>query len=53
MCNPFNTTIIRQPKKEVKSIPTIVGRDWAIVNGEFFEFTDAEKKERRRSRVCR
>ena len=45
---PLTNMILRQQKKDVKPIPTIVGRDWAIVNGEFFEFTEEERKWRNR-----
>ena len=51
MVNPFTAQSVRLPKKEVKSIATIVAKDWAVVNGEFFVFTDEEKKWRREHRA--
>ena len=53
MCNSFSDLIVRHPKNDVKPIPTIIGKGWAIVNGEFFEFTEEEKKWRKENRVGR
>ncbi len=41
---PFTKQSVNLQKKEVKSIATIVARDWAIVNGEFIILTAEEKK---------
>lgn len=51
MVRPYTSASVRLPRKEVKSIATIVAKDWAIVNGEYFIFTEEEKKWRREHRA--
>ena len=53
MRNSFNELIVGHQKKEVKPIRTIIEKDWAIVDGEYFIFTEEEKKWRKKNHVGR